>query len=143
MLDQIEKHIARELADYHHYPFAQNIYLDIFRSFSHFPLKLEDIKLDAVGDTITYLALVVKKCFGRKVSSFLHLYQEILEEMLPLSELTIQDIVVETYLGCILYYYHPIRVRNVLGEFNTAKFFNEKEKHEYKLKRQTILIFMV
>jgi len=59
MLDKIEYHIARNLADRHNYPFAQNIYISIFKSFSHFPIKLKDIGIYNEGNTITFMALVV------------------------------------------------------------------------------------
>ena len=143
MLDQIENQIARNLADRHLYPYAQNIYLDIFKAFSHFPLKLKDVDLDGEGHTITFLALVVKTCFDKKVSSFLHLYQEVLEKLMPLSQKMVQDVVVETYLGCMLYYYHPVHLRSQLGKNSAAGFFSEKERYEYELKRKTILIFAI
>ena len=77
MIDKIEKQIAYRLALQHNYPYAQEIYLNIFKKFSHFPLNLSDINIKDEGDTITFLALVVYKCFKLKHMPFLDLYKYI------------------------------------------------------------------
>jgi len=145
MLDKIEYHIARNLADRHNYPFAQNIYISIFKSFSHFPIKLKDIGIYNEGNTITFMALVVLKCLGREKNGFLDLYNDILQQLkLNVEQYFPQDIDVETFLGCALYYYHPVNIKNDLSSVDMLeKIFDEKQMYEYEMKKKTILMFTV
>jgi len=50
---------------------------------------------------------------------------------------------VEILLGCILYQYHPIQLKTIFYSFNVDQLFNAKEKYEYELKKNTILIHTV
>ena len=142
MLDQIEESIARELADHYLYPFARNIYQDIFRSFSHFPLNLKDIDMNGPGTTITYLALVVKMCLQNKNNDFNELFENVQNLLYSkVKPLLIQEPKVETFLGCILYAYHPSQIKNAFSSIRVENIFTEKEIYEYHLKRKTILIY--
>ncbi len=144
MLDQIESQIAFRLAQRHIYPFAQNMYLDIFRSFSHFPIIMEDIGVEGPGKTITYISLVVKKCFDYHADSLQGLYQLALSELQPLvSNYYPQDCTVETFLGAALYHCHPSSIRNNLCHKEVAELFNEKQLYEFHLKKKTISINML
>ena len=141
MIDQIEDVIARKLADRHHYPFAQNIYHDIFKTFSHFPLKLEDVGVKGPGKTITFLALVVHSCLNNRIKNFNDLYEKCLQELKIIAQdLFPQDITVEVFLGCILYYYHPVDIRSVICEIEAKDRFTTRQEYEFDLKKKTILI---
>ena len=144
MLDRIEYRIANKLAEHHNYPYAQNIYINIFSRFSHFPLKLHDIGIKGEGNTITFMALVVLSCFDHKTKTFPDLYSAVLQKLKKqAASFFPQDIVVETFLGCILYYYHPANIKNILSTIEVSSIFNPKELYEYELKKKTILLFMV
>ena len=106
MLDQAEKIIAQRLADHHYYPFGTEIYLNIFRHFSHFPLPLRDLDTDLPGESVTYLALVVYECLSRRTTNFLDLYESVLAKYrLIVADYAPEDRTVETFLGCILFIY--------------------------------------
>ena len=144
MLDQIEYRIAKRLSEHHLYPYGQDIYISIFRKFSHFPVNLEDLCINGEGKTITFLALVVETCMSNKKEEFIKFYNKILGILKEKSATCIQrSITVETLLGCILYYYHPVSIKNILSSLNVDELFNEKEKYEYELKKKTILIYTI
>ena len=144
MLDQIEHQIANRLAQKHNYPYAQNIYINIFRSFSHFPIMMADIGMNGPGDTITYLALVVYKCFEENEISSINLYQKILKQLKPLvTHLFPQDCTVETFLGTILFFFHPSGIKNQLGKKEIQELFDDKQLYEFHLKKKTILINII
>ncbi len=142
MLDKLEYRIAKELADHHFYPFAEHNYLNIFNAFSYFPLKFEDLRIREEGKTVTFLALVVYYCFKKKKNSFEETYKYLLKEFKKIAQPFLpQDIVVETFLGCMLFYYHPSVLRNKLDSNNATKLFNKNQIYEYDLKKKTILIY--
>ncbi len=144
MLDKIDYKIAKELSEYHLYPYAQDIYLNIFKHFSHFPLKLKDIGVEGVGTTITFIALVILRCLGNHGNDLLILYEEILGELKKsIAPNFPQNISVETFLGCLLFYYHPADIKNILSTDELDKIFDEKERYEYEIKKKTILMFIV
>ena len=144
MLDKIESRIANQLAEHHLYPFARNIYCDIFRAFSQFPLKLADIGMEGEGKTITFLALVIHECSQAKNPNFDKLFQGILANLQKkAARFFPHDITVETLLGCTLYYYHPSRLRNVLSSQAIENHLNELQQYEYEIKKNTILLYVV
>ncbi len=144
MLDQIEHHIANRLSQKHNYPFAQNIYIDIFRSFSHFPIPMAEVGIKGPGETITYLALVVQKCFDLDGSSLIELYEKALAELRPRVEyLFPQDCSVETLLGSALYLCHPSSIKNDLSHRDIPGLFSEKQLYEFELKKKTIAIYIL
>ena len=144
MLDQIENQIAYQLAQKHNYPFAQNIYLDIFRSFSHFPITMSDIGLEGAGKTITYIALVVLKCYEIKEHTLPALFQIVLKELKPLVESYYpQDCTVETFLGAALFFCHPSSIKSVLGHKDVKIMFTEEQLYEFELKKKTIYINII
>jgi len=141
MLDQIEAKIANQLAQKHNYPFAQNIYINIFQTFSHFPITMSDIGIEGVGKTITYMALVVLKCYEIKGHTLPELFQKVLKELKPLVDPYFpQDCTVETFLGAALYFSHPSSIKNDLGHKDVKKMFTEKQLYEFELKKKTINI---
>jgi hypothetical protein len=142
MLDQIEYNIARRLSERHLYPYALDIYINIFKHFSHFPLRMKDINLQGPGQTITFIALVVLKCFQVKTNDFNALYKKVREELQgQAASFFPENIAVESFLGCMLYFYHPVDIRNRLAEFDPYKLFDEDQRYEFNLKKNTILIF--
>ena len=142
MLDQIEYNIARKLSEKHLYPYALDIYINIFKHFSHFPLNLKDVNVQGPGRTITFISLVVLKCFEIRANQFDALYQEIRTELQgQASPFFHENIAVETYLGCMLYYYHPTDIRNRFAETKADHLFDADQRYEFNLKRNTILIF--
>ena len=144
MLDQIEHKIARNLAEHHLYPFGMEIYMNIFKRFSHFPILLEDLKINGPGISIAYIPFVVLRCFDQDKSDFLNLYKKILQEMKdsPVAKLR-YNLAVETYLGCVLYFYHPIDIKNILSSIDVKEIFNDKERYEYEIKKKTVLLFTI
>jgi len=127
-----------------HSPYAQNIYLNIFRKFSHFPINLSDINIKGEGKTITYLALVVYNCFNSKRLPFLELYRDILNlHKSDIQSLFLQDITVDTFLGCILYYHSPIDIKSALSDIKMDTLFTTKQLKEYKLKKKTIMLYIL
>ena len=144
MLDKLEHKIAKKLADHHFYPFAEHNYLNCFNAFSYFPVNFKHIGINEEGKTVTYLALVVYFCFKNRKSSFEETYQAVLEKLKKAAQPYIsQDIVVETFLGCVLYYFHPSALKNKISSIDTSKIFNKKQKNEYELKKETILIYSI
>ena len=144
MLDQIESNIAYRLSQKHNYPFSQNIYQNIFRSFSHFPLQLSEIGLPGPGKTITYMALVVYKCFEIDGITLINLYQNVLKELQPLVQPYYpQDCTVETFLGASLFYCHPSSVKNDLCNRENTYLFNDKQLYEFQLKKKTISLNII
>ena len=144
MLDKIEYGIARKLSERHHYPYGQEIYMGIFRNFSHFPLKMEDLGIKGEGTTITFLALVILRCFSYPSNNLFELYKSILDELNQSAAPHFpQDITVETFLGCILYFYHPVEIKNILNSIEIEGIFDEKQIYEFELKKQTILMFSI
>jgi hypothetical protein len=140
MLDQIEHTIAYKLAQHHHYPYAKEIYVNIFRHFSHFPLKLKHAGIKGDGQTITLLALVVYMCFDQERGELMDYYRNICHRLEQgLSEKCKQNVAVEAFLGCALYCYHPVELKNILGRPDIDSIFDAKEKYEYELKKNTIL----
>ena len=144
MLDKIEYNIAKKLAEHHHYPYGQEIYMNIFKNFSHFPINLRDLNIKDNGTTVTYLALVVMNCFKYKKTDFPGLYKNVFETLRK-SAVSKQreNLAVETFLGCALYYYHPVDVKNFLSTVYVEDIFNDKEKYEYEVKKKTVLLYMV
>ena len=144
MLDKIDYKIAKELSEYHLYPYAQDIYLNIFKHFSHFPLNLRDIRIEGEGTTITFMALVILHCLGNHRNDFPEQYDKLLREFKnSIAPYFPQNISVETFLGCLLFYYHPVDIKNTLSTVNVDKIFDKNEQYEYEIKKETILIFMV
>jgi len=144
MLDIIENQISKKLANRHLYPFAQHIYLNIFRAFSHFPVNLSDIQIKASGKSITFMALVVATCMEQNQTDFKKLFDTVYDLMSSqIQKLVPQDVKVETLLGCILYYFHPVDVKNVLSEKHILKLLSENDLYEYDLKKKTILLHLV
>jgi hypothetical protein len=144
MLDKIEYKIARNLAEKHHYPYAQDIYINIFKNFSHFPLVLQDLGIQDQGTTITYMALVIWRCFDHGKTDFLSFYKKILQELKesPIAKMR-YNLAVETYLGCVLYYYHPVNIKNILSTMEIDDIFNDKERYEYEIKKKTVLLYTI
>jgi hypothetical protein len=144
MLDKIEYKIAEKLAEHHHYPYGKEIYVNIFRNFSHFPLNLKDLELDGDGNTITYIALVVQHCFRKEQIEFLSFYKNILQELResPVAKLRYNR-PVETFLGCILYYYHPVDIKNVLSSIAFQNIFRSKERYEFEIKKKTVMLYTI
>lgn len=144
MLDKIEYRIAKKLSEYHFYPYGQDIYVGIFRNFSHFPLNLKDIDMDGEGKTITFLALVVHTCMLNQKEELFSFYYKILNILKEKAAAYLQqNITVETLLGCILYYYHPVEIKNVLSTLDVSDIFDDNEIYEYELKKNTILIYTI
>jgi hypothetical protein len=144
MLDQIEYRIATRLADHHNYPYARDIYTNIFRSFSHFPVKLVDVGIAGEGETITLMALTVLTCFDTMEKTFSELYAVVLQNLKERAALFFPgNIAVETFLGCIIYYYHPADIKNILATMEVSEFFSKEEFYEFKFKKKTILLFIV
>jgi hypothetical protein len=144
MLDLIEYRIAANLSERHLYPYSRDIYINIFRHFSHFPIRLADLGVRGDGQTITFLAYVVMICLERKPKQFLSSYQDLVNDLqLKVKPFFPFPIAVETFLGCMLYFHHPVDIRNALSSFDTATLFNAKEKYEYDLKKNTILIHAI
>jgi hypothetical protein len=142
MLNKLEYRIAKELADHHFYPFAEHNYLNIFNAFSYFPISFNDIGIKEEGKTVTFLALAVYYCFKNRQKNFDETYKFLLKDLrIKIQAYLPQDIVVETFLGCVLYYYHPSDLRNTLSSINTSKIFDKNQIHEYEIKMKTILIY--
>lgn len=144
MLDQIERDIAKKLSDKHLYPYALDIYINIFRHFSHYPLNIKDMGIKGPGKTIAFLALAVNYCFNFNISNFDQLFSKVHAELdLIATPYFPQNITVETYLGCLLYAHHPIELKNRLSEVEVNNIFNEKQLYEFNLKKKTLLIFAI
>lgn len=142
MLDKVEYRISKELAEHHFYPFAEHNYLNIFNAFSYFPIDFKDIGIKEEGKTVTFLALVVYFCFRYRKNNFNETYQSVLSELKEIAQQYFpQDIVVETFLGCILYYFHPSDLKSKLSSIEAIKFFNNEQLYEFDLKKKTILIY--
>jgi hypothetical protein len=144
MLDQIEKRIARDLADHHNYPYGQEIYNSIFKAFSYFPLKLKEMEIKGEGKTITFMAMVVLHCLEFRERDIFNCYRALLERY----QKTVapgypQDISVETFLGCLLYTYHPVDLRSAFSNIDVTVIFDKKQQYEYELKKKTILIYAI
>lgn len=144
MLDQIEYRIAKKLAEHHFYPYGREIYINIFKNFSHFPLKLKKLDIKEEGTTITFMALVILKCFDHVKTDFPGFYKKVLLELKesPAAKLR-YNLAVETYLGCILFYYHPVDIKNILSAVQVDDIFNDKERYEYEIKKKTVLLYTV
>jgi hypothetical protein len=141
MLDIIEYRIAARLSEHYLYPYAREIYINIFRNFSHFPIRLKDLGINDQGTTITFLAYVVMVCLDQRRDEFLPFYKNILKKLKSqVKPYFPYNIKVETILGCILYYYHPAEIKSALASVDLDGLFNAKEKYEYELKKNTILI---
>lgn len=144
MLDKIEFRIAKDLANRHFYPFAQNNYINIFRSFSHFPVNLKDIGLKAEGSTITYMALVVLRCKENHKKDFSDLFNTVFTKIKNEDAKNItRDLTVETFLGCLIYFYHPSQLRSRLSAINIKTFMDPKYEYEYNLKKKTVLLYAI
>ena len=144
MIDQADYRVAKRLAERHFYPYAENIYSNIFKAFSHFPLSIKKIALDLPGDTITLLALSVHFCFDSRSKEFDALFKEILEKLKPLvSNIHPQDITVDVLLGCFLYYYHPSEIRNQLSSYPSEQRLTQKQQYEFELKKKTFYIHII
>ena len=144
MLDKIEYKIADTLAQHHFYPYGKEIYVNIFRNFSHFPLNLKDLGIEGKGTTITYMALVVRHCIGKEKIEFLTFYKKILQELKKSSVASLRyNLAVETFLGCILFYYHPVDVKNILSSIEVQDIFNSKERYEFQIKKKTVLLYTI
>ena len=142
MIDIIDNHIAHRLAEKHNYPYAENIYVNIFKKFSHFPLKLSDLNIDGKGEFISFIALVVLKCFDYRQTKTGNIYQDILRQLKEEVQLLFpQDITVETFLGTVLFLHNPVNIKNELAHVDTELLFDSKQKYEYELKKKTILLY--
>jgi hypothetical protein len=144
MLDKIEYRIAKNLAEKHFYPYGREIYINIFKNFSHFPLSLKDLNIKDQGRTITFIALVIFHCFDHEKTEFISFYKKILKELKtsPVAKIR-YNLSVETYLGCILYYYHPVDIKNILSSVQVDNIFNDKERYEYEIKKKTVLLYTI
>ena len=144
MLDKIEYRIAKKLAERHHYPYGLEIYINILKKFSHFPLLLGDLDIKVQGTTITYMALVIFHCFDHKKTDFPDLYKKMLQKFKesPIAKMR-YNLAVETYLACVLYYYHPVNIKNILSSVQVDDIFNDKERYEYEIKKKTVLLYTV
>jgi hypothetical protein len=144
MLDQIEYRIAKNLAEHHHYPYGREIYINIFKRFSHFPLKLQDLNINDQGTTITLMSLVIYRCFEYGKKDFPELYKKILEKLKdsPVAKIR-YNLAVETYLGCVLYYYHPVEIKNILSAVQVDDIFNDKERYEFEIKKKTVILYAI
>lgn len=144
MLDKIERRIARELADHHNYPYGQEIYTSIFKAFSYFPLSLKQMRITGEGQTIIFLAMVVLNCLEFREKDIFKRYHTLLERykktVVPIYP---QDISVETFLGCLLYTYHPVDLRSAFASIDITPIFDKKQQYEYDLKKKTILIYAI
>ena len=144
MLDKIENTIAENLAERHLYPYGREIYVNIFKHFSHFPLNLKDLELKGEGTTITYMALVIRHCFDKEKIEFITFYKKILQDLKDSSVAKFRyNLAVETFLGCVLYYYHPVNIKNLLSSFQVGDIFNSKERYEFEIKKKTILLYAI
>ena len=144
MLDQMDNLTAQKLAEHHHYPFAQNIYQNIFKAFSYFPLNLDAVGRNGPGKTISCIALSALVCLENKENSIFKLFKNTLAYMEEhAAEFYPQNLSVETFLGCVLYFYHPSQLRNTLNTLDVSLFFNSQQIYEYEIKKKTILIFAV
>ena len=144
MLDLAEQRIAHLLAEHQHYPYGTEVYLNVFRHFSHFPIDLKHFNTGLPGETVTYMALVVYECLNQKATNFLDLYETVLRKFNRLAADHLpQDITVETFLGCILFYYHSTNIRTALLTMDVNPILEPKFLYEYELKKRTILIDMV
>ena len=144
MLDKIEYTIAEKLAEKHLYPYGKEIYVSIFRNFSHFPLNLNELGIEGQGKTITYMALVVNHCFNKEKIEFLSFFKKVLKEIKESSAASLRyNLAVETFLGCILYYYHPVDVKNILSSIDVQHIFNSKERYEFQIKKKTVLLYTI
>jgi hypothetical protein len=142
MIDELDNQIAQRLTEKHNYPYAKNIYVNIFKKFSHFPIKLSDLNLVGAGNTISFIALVVLRCFNYGSARDSNLYENILKQLKEqVQPLFPQDITVETYLGTILFLHNPINIKNELTRVDTNKLFDSNQKYEYELKKKTILLY--
>jgi hypothetical protein len=94
------------------------------------------------GKTITFLALVISECFKQEKSDFQSFYKNVLNTLKnsPVAKLR-PNLSVETFLGCILYYYHPVDIKNMLSSVQIDDIFNDKEKYEYEIKKKTVLLY--
>jgi len=144
MLDTIEYSIAKKLAEHHLYPYGREIYVNIFKKFSHFPLNLKDLGIEDQGMTITFMSLVILHCFDHKKTDFPVFYKKILQELedSPVAKMR-YNLGVETYLGCVLYYYHPVDIKNILSAVQVDDIFNDKERYEYEIKKKTVLLYTI
>ena len=144
MLDIIEYTIAENLAEYHHYPYGKEIYVNIFRNFSHFPLNMKELEIEGQGKTITYMALVVRHCFGREKIEFFKFYKNVLQDLKtsPVAKFK-YNMAVETFLGCVLYYYHPVDIKNFLSSIQVVDIFSSKERYEFEIKKRTVLLYTI
>jgi len=143
MLDIADEKIAQKLANRYLYPFALNIYHDIFKAYSHFPLQISKIDLNLSGKTVTYISWVVYECFNHNCDDFLSLFYTVRDIMTEKAKpFLFQDVTVETFLGCLLYYYHPTDIRSALSSYSVGKLnFSEKERYEFEIKKKTLLLF--
>ena len=136
--------VCSTLSEHHHYPYGREIYVNIFRYFSHFPLRLEDLNIHGDGETITLMAYVSLYCLERRKENFIPFYKKILTDLHPkITPFFPFNISVETFLGCILFFYHPVEIKNTLNSFETDPLFNDKEKYEFELKKRTVLIHAI
>jgi len=142
MIDVLDNEIAQQLAEKHNYPYAKNIYVDIFKKFSHFPIKLRELDIEEKGTTISFIALVIRTCFSQRKIKDINLYETILKQLKEsVQPIFPQDITVETYLGIILYLHNPINIKNELTRVDANALFDSKQKYEYELKKKTILLY--
>jgi hypothetical protein len=141
MLDLMDNRIAVELAEYHLYPFAQNIYHDIFWTFSHFPLPLKEVYPGGEGETITLVALVVSFCLKQPRNPFPELYQKALTYSRQKAQPHFpQDVTVETFLACLLFKYHPTDLHDAIVSLEAGSYFDDKQIYEFNLKKKTVLL---
>jgi len=144
MIDQADYRVAKRLAERHFYPYAENIYNNIFTAFSHFPLSINKIGVGLEGKTVTLMALCVHFCFDANNKKFDMLFEEELDKLKSLTaNLHPQDITVDVLLGCFLYYYHPSEIRNQLSSYPLEQRLTPKQQYEFELKKKTFYIHIV
>ena len=144
MIDQADYRVAKRLAERHFYPFAENIYIDIFKAFSHFPLSLKKLGINGEGETITLMALSAQTCFETDKGDFESLFEDVLKRLkILIGDRHPQDITVDVLLGCVLYFYHPSEIRGRLSSFKADKYLTDKQQYEFELKKKTFHIHII
>ncbi|HID39921.1 MAG TPA: hypothetical protein EYP36_10475 [Calditrichaeota bacterium] len=144
MVDQADYRVAKQLAERHFYPFAENIYINLFKAFSHFPLPIRIVSAGLEGETITLMALSVHTCFNSSNKAFDILFDSTSLKLKQLvSGFHPQDITVDVLFGCFLYYYHPSEIRNQLSSYPADQRLTEKQQYEFELKKKTCYIHIV
>ena len=144
MIDQMDKTVARQLAERHLYPYSQNIYQSIFKYFSHFPVDLQDINIKGQGVSITVMAWSILSALQMRFRPFEILNTEIYAHIRSnIPAYFPQDPIIDVFFGSILFQYHPAQVKNALSLINAENRFDSRQLYEYELKKRTLFIYIV